>query len=952
MNLRIPPFAPHPVRLFGSLALLLGAIGTGIPPAHAEGSRSLYPSSTSGLAYRANLEWRTDKYGGLVTRRTLIKVFAQQGENILVGSSAIGVDSGNILIYNPGAVSNSQIGSEVIPTLTTSNGFDCVTQAAGTGFIASRTAELAGPKSVDGTGNTTGYTPCVYAAPSTGVYDVVFYGTAGGNNASNGGPTGEIALTSSSNFDNSQGSTVAAWDVTIRSSSANSTVDLPGRAFTYYLAMFTSGNGRPVYFSTYPITNDGFQYEVDLRGTDPNGFVVYGNQVGFFDSDGTSPLYHDVLGSDGQLTSIAGGASLARPQYATFFNPIAPAVLSYIARFDPNGTFLGTGITATPIPPTATGLTFVGNVSGSTSVLGMGGTFTFTSANASNYAIIISRDGVNFDPTNPNNRVLRGIVSSSSQTVPWDGKDNSGNDFPVGANYPSRLATNGGEYHFPLLDAENSVSGGPTITLLNSTNPLGNTAAFYDDRGYRLANGQPVGTSGQVLCGTAPPTLIYSGAPGLFASFDTATNNRAFGTASGGNTNVACTGSFGDTKGLDLWTYYPSVAVSSSVTIIASPATIGVAKQAGTVVYNGNGTYTVPLTVTLGNYGTDALNNVQVTENLLDAFLPFTGANIVGVTTPVVTVTTAGTGTTATSLTSAGSAFTGRGGTANSNGANNLLAGGTGSRLAVGARATITFNVTIQTNTPATYNNTVTATGTSVSDSSKNTRDNSTDGLDPDSTVNGGAANGNGDPTDNTSPTPITITVPPAQLRLVKRITRINNTAITAMIDDPTSTDDNAPGWPANYLQGAIDGGKVKSQDILEYTIYFLSDGGNGANSVTLCDLVPANTQFIPNSYNGLTPTDGGSGTDLGIMLQVTTNSTTTRYLSGMSDPPDRGSFVAAGGTVPAICSATKTSTGTVVVPSTGTNANGAVIIQNVSGNSFNLSPGTYGFFRFRAQVN
>lgn len=72
-----------------SLLLCLAAISP--RPARAEGSRNLYPASYSSSGVRTNLEWTTDTYGGLLKRRTLLSVYAQQGEYILVGSSAVGV---------------------------------------------------------------------------------------------------------------------------------------------------------------------------------------------------------------------------------------------------------------------------------------------------------------------------------------------------------------------------------------------------------------------------------------------------------------------------------------------------------------------------------------------------------------------------------------------------------------------------------------------------------------------------------------------------------------------------------------------------------------------------------------------------------------------------------------------------------------------------------------------
>src|SRR5207237_10413127 len=106
-----------------------------------------------------------------------------------------------------------------------------------------------------------------------------------------------------------QGTSVAAWDVTGRSHLTSPT-NITGRVFSYYLALFTGGNGLPVYPTIYAVTADGYRYQVDLRGMDPNGWLVYGNQRGFLDSDRATTLYHDAVtanpGSRGQRTPSRG----------------------------------------------------------------------------------------------------------------------------------------------------------------------------------------------------------------------------------------------------------------------------------------------------------------------------------------------------------------------------------------------------------------------------------------------------------------------------------------------------------------------------------------------------------------------------------------------------------------------------------------------------------------------
>lgn len=752
-------------KLLGSLALSLCALSSWTQIAQAEGSRTLYPSSATG--HRANLEWRTNTYGNIMLRRTLLKVYANQGEYILLGSSAVRIGSGDIFVYNPNRVTGS-IGNETIPDTAD---FQCTSQT-GRGFIANRTQELNGPlavsSSVTAHRNNSNYVPCYYQAPSTGIYDIVFYGPAGGNSDANSTPTGEINLANNNNFNTNQGTSVAAWDVTVRSSDT-ATSDLNGRLFSYYLALFTGDNGRYLNFPVYPVTTDGFQYKVELRGTDPNGFVLYGNQVGFFDSDGKTPLYHDVLGADSQLTTLDGGVSLSRPQYATFFNPINPIVLPFVNRYKSDGTLEGIGIPSSPIIPEVNNLYFKGSYLANNSYLGTGGTFTFDSNITGNYELVISRDGSNFDATNSQNRVLRGLMTATGrQSVTWDGKDNSGNNFPVGNNYKVLVKTLGGEYHFPLLDAENNFTGGPTITMLNATNPLGNTTAFYDDRGYKTMSGVNVGTPGTVLCGIGPPSPAFSHP---INGFDSASNDRKFGQSGNfGNAGTKCNGSFGDTKGLDLWTYYPGISQPSSLNII---------------------------------------NNVN------------------------------------------------------------------------------------------------------------------------------------------------------AKLLLVKRITRINNQDITTFVDGTSSvattadnyvlptyeSDDNDANWPANYLRGLINAGKVKPGDELEYTIYFLSKGPSSATNVKFCDLVPANTTFISTAFNGMNPNDGGlPGADKGIALAVGSN-TPTVYLSNVADS-DRARFYPVNDPqTPLYC---------------GINTNGAVAVNITRSPDLPTLPAatgsgtptkSYGFIRFRAQV-
>jgi uncharacterized repeat protein (TIGR01451 family) len=587
-------------------------------PASAAGSGNLWPSGASGS--RANTEWRTGSYGnGALTRRTLIKAYMTAGQVLMIGSSAIGQGASDILVYNPNRVAGA-IGTETIPAVAN---FSCNTQRAGgpalQGVIASRAEELAGPDSIP-TSFTGGYVPCHYAAPITGVYDIAFIGPLGTASNLDGTVAADVGLVAAGDFNATQGTSIAAWDATVRAN-LTSTVNIPGRVFTYYLALFTAGNGLPVFPTIYAATRDGYKYKIDLRGMDPNGWLIYGNQVGFLDSDGTTPLYHDAVadatGSPGQLTGIQGGVTLGLPRFPLFFEPPAATTIKAL------------GIPAAPIAPATSAISFAGNLGGNTSLVNTGGTFKFTTNVQGVYDIVVSIDGVNFDPTSPTNRSLRGVVAVAGvHTVAWNGRDNSGTAFPVGS-YTAHVALHGGEYHFPMIDVENDTAGGPTLTMLNPPGGIcpaltgACNAAFYDDRAYKTLNGTVVDSTsavGSVLCGNLPPTTPNANP---ITGFNSTTTLRAFGAASGGNTNMPCTGNFGDAKGLDIWTYNQSNTVVAPLNIVAAAADIRVTKSVNDPTPAvGN---KVTFTMTARNLGPDDATGVQV-RDVLPAGVTFVSA--------------------------------------------------------------------------------------------------------------------------------------------------------------------------------------------------------------------------------------------------------------------------------------------------------------------------------------
>lgn len=153
-------------------------------------------------------------------------------------------------------------------------------------------------------------------------------------------------------------------------------------------------------------------------------------------------------------------------------------------------------------------------------------------------------------------------------------------------------------------------------------------------------------------------------------------------------------------------------------------SSLGIAKQAGSVVANGDGSYTVPFTFTIKNLGDTILNNVQVTDNLANAFPSPATFTLIG--------TPSGTGVTANSK-------------YDGNATPDLLAAG--QTLAVGAIATVTLVIKVTPNSSAgPFSNT--ATGTATSSSGQTVTDISENGANPDPNGNGNANEaGENDPT-------------------------------------------------------------------------------------------------------------------------------------------------------------------------------------------------------------
>jgi uncharacterized repeat protein (TIGR01451 family)/fimbrial isopeptide formation D2 family protein len=225
----------------------------------------------------------------------------------------------------------------------------------------------------------------------------------------------------------------------------------------------------------------------------------------------------------------------------------------------------------------------------------------------------------------------------------------------------------------------------------------------------------------------------------------------------------------------------------------------------------------------------------------------------------------------------------------------------------------------------------------------------------------------------NLQPATATLTSGNANLLLVKRITAVNGATGTSTaiggdsiagytndptnpyddntLDTPTPTPPDTQYWPTpnTFLIGAINGGQIKPNDIVEYTIYFLSAGDTEAQNVLFCDRVPTNATFIPTTFNSLptpnsTLSDRGIAVDIGGVLNGYTNSADidfAEYFPPGIEPSNKPGY-------------SKISCGKDSSNQPLPNSTGAVIVNlgNIpNATSLGQPPSSHGFVRFRVRV-
>ncbi|SHG53516.1 DUF11 domain-containing protein, partial [Pedobacter caeni] len=526
---------------------------------YADGSKDLYPGGNGG---RAKLRSSTSAsasypFASLNTHH----VYAKAGETITMASSVMGLGNARIKLTKPDGTTTSYSGP--------------------TGLISKRVNEVAGPR-LPGVVGGDYYDPILYAVPvgGDGIYSVDFVppvGEAGTN--TNGRETSGVLASVDWKVPTSSDVVIAAWDVSIYGSS-NALIS--GRVYSNVLNLDIYNDfsaTRTYYGKMYVLTKDGYIYKVDNNGNNGISFEFFVNSNGFVNGAG-EPLYKSLNTSTGISSQIKDPRTADNTTSVThkMFYTLPANDLPQSASGAVAG---GTGTTWLKNPrlvPKVSDLKLFGVEGTEGQVSNKGGNIKFSANVSGRYIIEISAIAPASFPT----RTITGFASAGSNSVNWDGKDGSGNPLPSG-NSPAKLTVRlqGAEVHFPYFDMEINPNGIKLELLNEGLNAVESDVVFWDDTDITLTFG----------ANNSPSNPINASQSAVPAGTSSNTNGHKWG-----NNSSPASGTFGDNRSMDTWTFVLGAEETLSTVIstkIADLKVNSITPNVSTVGANGNITYTV-----------------------------------------------------------------------------------------------------------------------------------------------------------------------------------------------------------------------------------------------------------------------------------------------------------------------------------------------------------------------
>lgn len=545
---------------------------------YADGSKDLYPDGVRGKrAYlfsrtatvskgaSLNHSWPFRTYGDHF-------VYLNIGETIAMASSAHGLgntSAGTALLA--GRIRLTRPDGQVL----TFN----YNESTGAGRIPDRTSELAGPRFPNQASGGNRYLPHFHTADMAGVWKVEFFpvydldpngsyipllNTAYDYNADGTWrqPRDYTAA------DYARGQDIAAWDVSVWGTDGNWK---RGRVYTTVMNLsivddFNTSSG--FYGKIYPLTKDGWVYEVDNNGQVGAYFTFFVNNKGFYrsetdrlprykslnlsDTAGVQPLIHDPRKAD-------VGTDVTCKMFYTRPDPTMPATGNVFLE----GQMRQTWLMNTRTPPEINDLVLVGVEGTDGQASQKGGYIRFNASVAGIFRI-------NFVASGHQERVITGIAAQGINSIFWDGKDGAGVSLPNGIT-PANVSVQlfGAEVHFPYIDKEINPNG-VLIRRLDDASANANVV-YWDD--IDITGGLPATRSN--------PTTNLQGLSSTLNGHKWGTNTTGKGSLPTGANNQTYNGdvglySFGNGRSMDTWAYIPSNIAEETVDLQVLSVDLGV----------------------------------------------------------------------------------------------------------------------------------------------------------------------------------------------------------------------------------------------------------------------------------------------------------------------------------------------------------------------------------------
>ncbi|MFN8415544.1 MAG: gliding motility-associated C-terminal domain-containing protein [Cytophagaceae bacterium] len=326
----------------------------------------------------------------------------------------------NIRICNPGEVINmgfNQPDNDIYFRLKDPNGNIVMAAQAlptsGAGFIPDYTSAVAGPTTV----NASGYTPITYTTTMAGDYYIEF------------NPTSPTTI-------NSVQRIFTYFDITVSSG----TNPLLGRLWSLIWDINTNNVNNPFYGKMYIYSKDSIVTSVDFNGIQPFGATISANSRGLTN---TGNVVADRASRVGDFSY---------PEYKLFLN-------------NPDENCFPTG--------------FFGSITGPSTITGCGNNrcINVFVNKAGEVELLLDLNGTPGYQKNTADIIRVVQVNPGVNCIPWDAKNNLGQDVAQNTSFPIQLNYINGITHLPLYDVEHHRNG----YIVDLIRPLGPRPNLYWD---------------------------------------------------------------------------------------------------------------------------------------------------------------------------------------------------------------------------------------------------------------------------------------------------------------------------------------------------------------------------------------------------------------------------------------------------------------------------------------